>query len=1023
MAESSYSNKIEEEINKKWKRGNIIAKIEKKNRNGPKFYFLDGPPFVTNEVHEGTLLGIFIKDVVTRYKLSRDFNVRLQPGWDTQGLPIEVAVEKKLNIKLKAEIMDLGEAKFVEECRRFADEYIKLNTSIILDYGVLYFYNEPYKTYDSSYIQGVWAAIKRASEKGLLYRGFKTTWFCVRCGTPMANYEIRDKYYDKEDPSVFVLFKLEDGRYVLVWTTTPWTLPSNVAIAVSGKDKYIEVDIDGKKVILAKDRGGILDEIGREYKVEREFSGDQLVGLRYKHPFSDIPQVQRNKDDIGVIVDGGSFVQQNGEKFVNLGEGSGAVHMAPGHGESDYKLAYGNKLPILSPVDESGLYTEDAGWLRGKKVLEADREIIDYLKKADLLLHEGRSMHPYPHCWRCRTPLIQRASDQWFIAVSRIKEDLIRISQDINWSPGISKASFGDWLGNAEDWVISRQRYWGTPLPVWICAKCGSTLIVGSKEELIELSGAKRINDLHKASLSGITIKCKGCGGEMHRVNDTVDVWLDSGSASFASLSYPEKKEEFERWFPVDFISEGNDQIRGWFYSLLTLGYIMTGRLVYKNVLMHKFVVGSDRAKLSKSEGNYKPVMELLKSGYTRDSLRLSLLKGSLESENAFSEKELDMSMRVLNIIFNLRSLLRSFKQMRRSDEGIRYVDDTWINSRWANTKRKIAENLDGYRTDIAINTLINFVQEDFSRTYVKLLKPRIFDGADLNGYRTFETIFSELSPVISMFLPYIGEMMHSAWPKRGSVMLEPFPQTAEIAFNDAVERTMDNTLNLVQDILSLRESSKINLRRPVRTLFMIGVEKGEIFEDVVKRMANVLDVKFSMDEKDYEFKLSFDPKSGDFTQEEFAEAAARFLEMTKESVSRRLRKGIEIDIGGKKHTISGGMISVSAKRPDLVSANGYRSKAIITIDKGLDYETIREWIKRETIRAVQDSRKEFNLERSDHINITVQIRGKESARISSEITDEVASRTNASIGSSGKLMKTQDLKAEDYDILITIYK
>ncbi|MBE5728523.1 isoleucine--tRNA ligase [Candidatus Parvarchaeota archaeon] len=1023
MGELAYTNKLEENINKRWKKQNIIVKIEKKNKQGEKFYFLDGPPFVTNEVHEGTLLGIFIKDAVTRYKLSRGFNVRLQPGWDTQGLPIEVAVEKRLGIKSKADILTLGESKFIEECRNFADEYIKLNTSIILDYGVLYFYNKPYKTYEDEYIQGVWSAMKNAFDKGLLYKGFKTTWFCVRCGTPMANYEVRDKYYNKEDPSVFVLFELSDGRHLLVWTTTPWTLPSNVAVAVNGKEKYIEVEVEGKRVILAKNRETILKETKKDYKIISEFYGSELVNLRYKHPFEDIPQVQKNKNNIGVVIDGGNFVQQNGIEFVSMEEGSGAVHMAPGHGESDYRLAIENKLPILSPVSDNGLYTDEAGWLNGKKILEVNSEIIDYLKNKGLLFHEGKIMHPYPHCWRCKTPLIQRASDQWFLAVSKIKESLIEISKGINWVPEISRESFEDWLKNAEDWVISRQRYWNTPLPIWVCDNCGNAIAVGNKKELMKLSGAKKINDLHKTSLYNIKIKCEKCGGEMHRVDDTVDVWLDSGSASFASLSYPDKTSDFERWFPVDFISEGNDQTRGWFYSLLTIGYIMTGKLSYKNVLMHKFVVGSNGMKLSKSEGNYKPVMDLLKEGYTRDSLRLSLLKGNLASEITFSEKELEASMRFLNIMFNLISLLKSFNSSKLSNSENKYIEDTWIMSRWGNTKKKVAESLDGYRTDIAMNLLTNFVQEDLSRTYVKLLKPRVFDENDLHGYRVFEGIFKELAVVSSIFLPYIGELMHGSISKKGSVILERFPSIDEKDLNEIVEKVMDNSLNLVQDILSLRETAKMNLRRPIKSISVIGLEKGEIFEDVVKRMANVMNISYALDEKDYEFKLNFDSKSPEFTQEEFAKAAARFLEITKESIGRKIKSGIEVDIDGKKYTINTGMISIALKKSNLISSNGFRSKSIIVADKDLDYETLREWIKREIIRVVQDARKQFGLERGDRIGLSIQIRGEEGARISSDISEVIASKTNASLSSKGNLVKTQDLSIGERDILIEIYK
>ncbi|MDD5023064.1 MAG: isoleucine--tRNA ligase [Candidatus ainarchaeum sp.] len=595
-------NAIEQKILSFWEKEEIYQKVKDNNRKNEIFYFCDGPPYATGQIHPGTGWNKTIKDSVCRYQRGIGKNVRAQIGYDTHGLPIEVKVEKELGIKNKNEIEKLGIEKFIKECKKFATKYIGIMNGQFKSLGVWMDYDNPYITYNDDFINASWHTLKMAWEKKLMHEGEYVLPYCYRCETTMANYEL--EYGEESDPSIFIKFKVKEreNEYLIVWTTTPWTLIANMGVMVHPIFSYVKVKVGEEIWVLAKERMEyMLNILGESGVVVEEVSGKKLEGTAYEHPFQDKIKKEFNRK---VVLS---------DEYVTLEEGTGLVHTAPGHGPEDFIIGKRFGIEPFSPVDERGNFTEEAGIFKGKNVRESSKDVINVLKEKKVLIYQDRIKHRYPHCWRCKTPLIFLATKQWFINISNIKSKMMDEIEKIDWHPSFIKNRFADFVSGAPDWCISRQRYWGIPLPIWKCKECESITVIGDRNEI------GKVKELHRPYVDEIKIDCS-CGKKMERIPDVLDVWFDSGNAVWASLD--EKESKMKELEQTHVIIEGQDQIRGWFYSLLGSGIIRYDKSPYKKLLMHGFFVDEKGEKMSKSLGNFVPLEEIL-TKYGADGFRL----------------------------------------------------------------------------------------------------------------------------------------------------------------------------------------------------------------------------------------------------------------------------------------------------------------------------------------------------------------------------------------------------------------
>ncbi|MFA5050161.1 MAG: isoleucine--tRNA ligase [Candidatus Micrarchaeia archaeon] len=820
--------KIESEIAKFWEIEKIYEKLVEKNKSGTPFYFCDGPPYATGQIHPGTAWNKAIKDSVCRYQRGIGKNVRAQPGYDTHGLPIEVKVEKEMKIKNKNEIEKIGIEKFIKECKKFATKYIGVMNGQFKSIGVWMDYENPYITYKDDYINASWKTLKKAWEKKLMHEGEYVLPYCYRCETTMANYEL--EYAEETDPSIYVKFKIigNEKEYLIIWTTTPWTLVANMGVMVHPIFSYVKIKVEDEIWIVAKERMEyLLNAIGKSGVVIEELSGKKLEGIKYAHPFQNLIKKEYERK---VILS---------DEYVNLEDGTGLVHTAPGTGPEDFIIGKRYGIEPFCPVDEHGKYTKEAGEFAGKNVKQANPDIIKVIEENKTLIYQDRIKHRYPHCWRCKTPLIFLTTKQWFINISEIKEQMLGEIENIEWHPDFVKTRFSNFVESAPDWCISRQRYWGIPLPIWKCNKCLKIKVIGDKKELeCELA------ELHRPYIDEVEFECE-CGEKMHRICDVLDVWFDSGNAVWASMSDEEIKKFGEQ---SEVIIEGQDQIRGWFYSLLGSGIIKNGKSPYKKLLMHGFFVDEHGEKMSKSLGNFVPLEEILEK-HGADCFRLWSLSNAVWDELKFNWTELKEAYSDIMIYYNMYVFLTRFCEKKPAKPKKLTSEDEWLLSRLNNTIKEFHYGFENYEINKSARALRYFLIEDLSRWYMKIAKGRINEKEQGSAaiWMIYYSMF-EATKMIGIFCPFISEKIYQDYFKKfeeeESLYFFKLNSEGSEKINVELERKMEFIKEICSVSFTLRQKAQIKTRWPISAVYIESnsQEMGDalgIFEETIKSFLN----------------------------------------------------------------------------------------------------------------------------------------------------------------------------------------
>jgi isoleucyl-tRNA synthetase len=859
---------LEEAISQLWDSEKTFERSVDQREGCDKFVFVEGPPTANGLPHPGHILTRVVKDLILRYKTMQGFYVKRKAGWDTHGLPVEIEVEKELGINTKPEIERYGIEKFNQKCKASVFKYEREWVNATKRVGFWIDMDDPYITFENEYIESVWWSLKEIWNKGLLYKGHKVVPFCPRCETTLSSHEVAQGYRDVEDMSVYVKFKAKqedemEPLYLLAWTTTPWTLLGNIALAVHPTHTYVKVrvpikDSEGTKkevLILAEARFNVLEG---EYEILERFTGNDLEDLKYE-PLFEYATIEGGEAHMVITAD-----------FVTLNEGSGIVHIAPAFGEVDYEACKVRELGFAQPVDSEGRFTDEVPPLEGMFVKDADRLIIDMLNERGILYKEERYLHSYPFCWRCGSPLLYYARESWFIKMSTLRDNLLANNELISWYPDHLKyGRFGKFLDNIADWALSRERFWGTPLPIWVCIECGEQYCVGSVEELREKAKTNVPGDidLHRPFIDEVILKCDACGGDMRRVKDVIDCWYDSGSAPFAQWHYPFETEKFTENFPADFITEAIDQTRGWFYTLLGVSTAVFDASPYLNVLSLGHILDDKGVKMSKSKGNVVDINKLFETE-AADALRWYLFTvGPLTDDIRFSAQAIrEKQKKFLNTLWNSYFFFVTYAtidEFNPKDKSIpveqRNVMDRWIVSRLNTLTTDVIAALERFEIHVAARKIEEFVVNDLSNWYIRRSRRRFWiveENVDKDcAYLTLYEVLVSLCKLLAPFVPFVTEHIYQnmvRWvseDEHESVHLCDFPSPAESLTDVELETSMELLSNLVEAGRRARSDAGIKIRQPLQEVVVVCStdtrEKVERMTEILKDEVNVKDVRF----------------------------------------------------------------------------------------------------------------------------------------------------------------------------------
>lgn len=968
----------EREIEKFWKENDIFKKSIDSRKDAKTYMFYDGPPTANGKPHIGHVLTRVIKDMIPRYRTMKGYKVPRKAGWDTHGLPVELEVEKLLGIDGKEQIEAYGLDPFISKCKESVWKYKGMWEEFS---GVVGFWADmenPYVTYHNDFIESEWWALKKIWDRGLLYKGFKIVPYCPRCGTPLSSHEVAQGYKDVKERSAVVRFKIKgEDAYFLAWTTTPWTLPSNVALCVNPEESYVRVKHESYTYIMAE---ALVESILKEnFEIVDRFLGKSLEYKEYEPLFDFV-----NPDKKAWFV--------TCDSYVTLTDGTGIVHIAPAFGEDDSRIGRKYDLPFVQLVNAKGELTEETSWA-GVFVKKADPLVLEALEKDGKLFDAPNFEHSYPHCWRCNTPLIYYARESWYIKMSAVKEDMIRNNNTINWIPeSIGKGRFGDWLENLQDWAISRNRYWGTPLNIWQC-ECGHMHSIGSIEELKAMSDNCPDNiELHRPYIDEVTIKCEKCAKQMKRVPEVIDCWFDSGAMPFAQHHYPfENQELFEQQYPADFISEAVDQTRGWFYSLLAISTLIFNQAPYKNVIVLGHVQDENGQKMSKSKGNAVDPMEALKE-YGADAIRWYFYVNSAPwLPNRFHGKVVTEGQRkFMGTLWNTYAFYVLYAEIDKFDPckyELEYeklsVMDKWLLSKLNTLIKEVDGHLENYRITEAARALQEFTDE-LSNWYVRRCRERYWSKGmeqdKINAYMSLYTALVSLAKLAAPLIPFMTEEIYQNLVRSvdktapESIHLCSYPIANESFIDKALEDSMDEVLNVVVLGRAARNAANIKNRQPIGNMY-IKAEKSldDLYVQIIKEELNVKNVEFRADVEDfvsYSFKpqlKTVGPKYGKLLGK-IREALAN-IDGSKAMTNLKEKGSLDFDFDGEKVSLATEDLLIdTVKSEDYISEGN--NKLTIVLDIKLTKELLDEGFLRELISKVQTMRKEAGFEVTDHIEL-----------------------------------------------------
>ncbi|MEE3469191.1 MAG: isoleucine--tRNA ligase [Butyrivibrio hungatei] len=1020
----------EKKIEEFWKKEDIFKKSVDTRSKGEMYMFYDGPPTANGKPHIGHVLTRAIKDMIPRYRTMKGYTVPRKAGWDTHGLPVELEVEKLLNLDGKEQIEEYGMEPFIQKCKESVWKYKGMWEDFSGTVGFWADMEHPYITYDDNFIESEWWALNEIWKKGLLYKGFKVVPYCPRCGTPLSSHEVAQGYKLLKERTAVVRFKVKDeDAYFLAWTTTPWTLPSNIGLCVNPDEKYIKVKaVDGNVYYLAealadKVLGSLAKEEGEKaYEVLETYVGTDLEYKEYEPLYqcaADEAQKQHKK---------AFFIYC--DTYVTMSDGTGIVHIAPAFGEDDARVGRKYDAPLVQMVDSEGKLKPETpfGGMRCKPTqkemdegaVSADPEVLKDLDKRGLLFSAPKMEHDYPHCWRCGTPLLYYARSSWFIKVTEVKDDLIRNNKEINWIPeSIGKGRFGDWLENIQDWGISRDRYWGTPLNIWECDDCGHQLSVGSRKELAELSGdpSAETTELHRPYIDKFEITCPKCGKKMHRVKEVIDCWFDSGAMPFAQLHYPfENKELFEKQFPAQFISEAVDQTRGWFYSLHAEATLLFNKPAFKNVIVLGLVQDENGQKMSKSKGNAVDPFDAL-AKYGADAIRWYFYVNSAPwLPSRFSGDAVQEGQRkFLGTLWNTYAFFVLYANIDGFDAANYKLEpdkltvmDKWLLSKLNSCVKAVDENLENYRIPEAGKALDNFVDE-MSNWYVRRSRERFWakgmEQDKISAYMTLYTALVTICKAAAPMVPFMTEEIYQNLVRNSfadapeSIHLCDFPAVDESFIDQKLEKDMEEVLDIVVLGRAARNAANIKNRQPIGTMYVKAEETvGEFYKEIIREELNVKEVSFTDDVRDftsYSFKpqlKTLGPKYG-----KNIGAIKAYLEkldgnatMDELNTNGSIKFNVnDVDVELVKEDL---LIEIAQKEGFISQENW---GITVVLDTNLSEELIKEGFVLEVISKIQTMRKDSGFEVMDHIKVSLNGNDKLAA-IVKDNNDSIATKVLA---------------------------